>query len=393
MSTLGGHPRRFYAAAIGIGASFATITVAVPLQVEALDGRSGLAGAVLAGTTVSIALGAIAAGFVAPRIGGGPRTLALALLVSGAGNLSLLATSSVAGTAVAGALVGAGIGMFWVSSQLVLGRTSGDSGSATGFLSHYAAYMAGAVVGSSLTGGVVAGAERAGLTTTDGIRLSALVGVGAAGAALVVWRPLTVSSVREARPTRRVSPSRHLTVQAPDLLLVGGLALLLPLAPVVLAHGYRLGPFVIGLVMSALSLARIVGTFAARALIRACGTRRTILILLCGAGTLSLLLCLALTASVFVAILLATTLTAAGAWPLVVDSAQARVPPDSRHGLTVVWNAREYGVLASSTLVGGWLLGAVGSPVPLFALAAVLIVAAAACSAVVCRRPVFAPAL
>ncbi len=393
MNTFGGHPRRFYAAAIGIGASFATITVAVPLQVEALDGRSALAGAVLASGTAAIALGAIAAGLLAPHVGGGRRTLALSLLVSGAGNLTLAATSSIAGTAVACVLVGTGIGMFWVSSQIVLGRGSGATGSETGFLSHYAAYTLGAVAGSVLTGVVVAAAERATLSTTDGIRLASLVGVGGACAAFLLWRPLTARTQTEASRTLRMSASRHLAIQTPDLLLVGALALLLPLTPIVLAHGYRLGPFTIGLVMSGLSLAKIAGTVTAGALLRARGARRAILILLTSAGVLCLLLCLALSASVFVAVLLATTLAAAGSWPLVVDSAQARVPPEGRHALTVVWNVREYGVIAGATLVAGWLFGAVGSPAPLFALAAVLIAAAAACSLIVSRRPVFAPAV
>jgi MFS family permease len=188
-----------------------------------------------------------------------------------------------------------------------------------------------------------------------------------------------------------VRPARHLVLQAPDLLLVAALALLLPLAPVVLAHGYHLGPLVIGLVMSSVSVAKIAGTFTARAFARTGGHRRSIPVLLAGGGGLCLLLCLALDAPLFVAALLATTLLAAGAWPLVVDSAQARVPPESRHGLTVAWNAREYGVIAAGTLLAGWLLGALGRPEPLFALAAVLIAAAAACAAVVLRRPVWTP--
>jgi hypothetical protein len=81
----------------------------------------------------------------------------------------------------------------------------------------------------------------------------------------------------------------------------------------------------------------------------------------------------------------------AGAWPIVVDSAQARVPPEGRLGLTVVWNAREFGVIAAGTVLAGWLFGAFDTPVPLFALAAALIGGAAICSAIVLRRPVWRP--
>jgi predicted MFS family arabinose efflux permease len=178
-------------------------------------------------------------------------------------------------------------------------------------------------------------------------------------------------------------------VQVPDLLLVAGWALLLPLAPVVLSEGYGLGPLAIGVVMSALSVAKIGGTFVARALSRRRGPRRTTVVMLAGAAALCLSLCIAGGASVFVAVLLATTVATAGAWPLVVDAAQARVPPERRQGLSVVWNAREYVVVAAATFVAGRVLGAFSSAAPLFVLAAILIAAAALVAAAVTRRPVW----
>jgi MFS family permease len=384
--------KRFYVAALGVGAAFANMSVAVPLQVTALGGAPALTGALLAAGTLAIAVGAVAAGSVSPRIGGGPRTLALALAVCAAGCAVLAATRSIAGVAVAVALVGVGIGIFWVSSQLVLGGRSGAPGSESAFVVHFAAYTLGAVAGSSLTGATVAVAERAGVATLAAVQLSALVGLSATSIALLLWHPCIVRSAPGRLPASTLTaPGRHLAVQLPDLFLVGALGLLLPLAPLVLARSYGLGPLAIGFVMGGVSLAKIAGTFTAGTLTRSGGHRRSIVILLAGGASFCLLLCLALGTSLFVTVLLATTLLVAGAWPIVVDSAQARVPPEGRLGLTVVWNAREFGVIAAGTVLAGWLFGAFDTPVPLFALAAALIGGAAICSAIVLRRPVWRP--
>jgi MFS family permease len=386
--------KRFYVAAMGVGASFASISVAVPLEITALGGAPALTGALLAGGTLAIAVGAVTAGAVSQRVGGGPRTLALSLVLTAAGSVVLGATGSTAGVAVAAALVGIGIGIFWVSSQLVLGGRSGAPGSESGFVVHFAAYTLGAVAGSSLTGATVAVAEHLGLGTAPAVRVSSLVGVVASVVTLFLWRPC----IRRADPGRvspraLARPARHLAVQLPDLLLVAALGLLLPLCPVVLARSYGLGPLSIGLVMAGVSLAKIAGTFTAGSLTRSRGQRGSLVILLGGGGVLCVLLCLSLAAPLFIIVLLATTLLAAGAWPIVVDSAQARVAPEGRLGLTVLWNVREYGVIAVGTIVAGTLFGLFDSAVPLFGVAGLLIVAAAACAAVVLRRPVWAPAV
>jgi hypothetical protein len=171
---------------------------------------------------------------------------------------------------------------------------------------------------------------------------------------------------------------KTLALQVPDLLLVGALALLLPLAPVVLARDFQLAPFSIGLVMAGVALSKIAGTLAARLLVNASGTRRTIFILLAGGATLSLLLCVEITVSLFVMLLFATALLTTGAWPLVVASAQARVEPEARRTLTVAWNTREYLLIATMTAVSGWLLSRVGSSAPGFVLAALMFGLAAA---------------
>ncbi len=143
--------------------------------------------------------------------------------------------------------------------------------------------------------------------------------------------------------------------------------------------------------MGAVALSKIAGTFAAQAISHLSGQARAIVLLLASGASFCLTLCVALTVSVFVAALLATALAATGAWPLVVDSAQARVEPDRRRGLTVLWNVREYSVIAAATLASGWLFGAFGTPAPLFVIAAVLFAAAAVSSVGVLRRPVWLP--
>jgi MFS family permease len=391
--TAGRHPpASFFVAAFAVGVSFANTAVAVPLLALSFHGEAALAGGLLAVGTISIAFGAVVGGVVSRRAGGGARALVLALAVSGAGGVVLVLSVSVVLVALASAFVGLGVGIFWVASQLILGRRSGEPGSERGFLAHYAAYTFGAVLGSGATGGMAALGMHAGLAHLAAIRLSALFAIGAVSAALALWWPHAVRTEAAARPGQlSMAPVRHLAIQSSDLLLVSALGFLLPLTPVVLAKSYHLGTLTIGLLMAAVSLAKIVGTFAARALSRASGKRTAILLLLAGAAAFCSMLSLTPTAPVFVAALLVTALAGTGAWPLVVDSAQARVRPEARHGLTVLWNAREYGVIAAATACSGWLFGVFGTPVPLFVLAALLIAGAAVSSGAVLKRPVWHP--
>jgi MFS family permease len=391
MTGAGLPPRRFFLAATAVGLAFANTAVAVPLLVLALHGNPALVGGLLGAATISVALGAVAGGAAARRAGG-TRALALALALVTAGSSLLALATRVGLVAAAATLVGAGVGIFWVASQLVLGRRSGGPGSERGFLLHYATYTFGAVVGSSMTGAVAALGTLAGLGHATAIRASAALAAVTLLAALVAWWPCARRRGAEPRPNRlRIGPARHLGLQSSDLLLVAALGMLLPITPVVLARGYHLSPFVIGLVMGVVSLAKIAGTGTARVLSRASGHRSTILFLLGGAAAFSSLLTIALTPAAFVAALLVTALAGTGAWPLVVDSAQARVPPDRRHGLTVLWNAREYTVIAAATAGSGWLLGVFGTPKPLFVVAALLIAAAAVRSRAVLGRPVWRP--
>lgn len=383
-------PRRFYAVAVGAGFAFANMAIAVPLHVVATGAKAAVAGDVLAASTIAVAAGALLAGRIGSHSGPGPRLLRVALAVCVAGSLTLVAATGVALLALGSCVVGLGIGIFWVASQLILSRRAGETDGAHAFLFHYAAYTFGTVAGSSLTGGFASGARALGLATLTGIRASSLLAVAVALVALALWRACAAFARGAAPPPAAAEQSsRQLVVQVPDLLLVTALALLLPLAPVVLSREFGLAPFAIGLVTGGVALSKIAGTFVARLIARASGPRRTILILLAAGASFCLLLCSALTLSLFVTTLFATALAATGAWPLVVDAAQARVEPAARRSLAVRWNAREYGLIAVTTAVSGWLLTTLGSAIPLFALAAFLFACAAASAAILLRRPVW----
>ena len=383
-------PRRFYAVAACVGFAFATMAIGVPLHVVAVGAKAAVAGDVLAAATVAVALGALLAGRLGRRAGGASRLLAAAVGVVGTGSLVLVAATRVTLLAGGAVVVGLGIGMFWVASQLVLSRRAGEPDGAQAFLFHYAAYTFGTVIGSTTTGALASGAGALGLRTLVGIRAASLLAFAGAVAASLVWRACASFAADAVDGGRAAAPAGpRWTVQVPDLLLVSALALLLPLAPVVLAREFRLSPFSVGLVMGFVAVAKVAGTFVARFVTRVSGPRRTILILLAAGAAFCLLLCSALTLSLFVTSLLATALAATGAWPLVVDAAQARVEPAARRSLAVRWNAREYALIAVATAASGWLLTELGSAIPVFALAAVLFGAAAASAAVALRRPVW----
>jgi MFS family permease len=382
--------RRFYFVAGSAGFAFANMALSVPLHVVATGGKPAVAGNVLAVGTLAIACGALSAGAVGPRVGGGSRLLAVALAIIGLGSLTLSGAAGLGLLAAGATILGAGIGMFWVASQLILSRRAGEPDSGHGFLSHYAIYTLGGLVGSGLTGAFAGGARALGFAEVTGIRASSALALVGVLVALSLWRGVAVATpgVAVAKP-QPATPSRGLAVQVPDLLLVAALALLLPLAPVVLSRHFGLSPFAIGLVTAGVAGSKIAGTVAARLIARGSGPRRTILLLLGGGAVFCVVLCAALTLSLFVTALFATALATTGAWPLVVDAAQARVEPAARRSLTVRWNVREYALIAATTLVSGWLLTTLGSAIPLFALAAFLFACSAGSAAILLRRPVW----
>jgi MFS family permease len=386
--------RGFYPVATLSGLSFGVLAVAVPLHVAALHRPASLAGQLLASVTVAVALAALGAGAVGRMVGSARNLLVASIAISGAGQAILLAASSTAVMVFGTAAVGAGIGLFWVSSQSLLGRSSGGDDSERAFAHHFAAYTCGVAAGSALVGLVAAAARHTGIHEADAIRLSYSLGLGAMLLALVLWRPRRQRDSAVPRRLRPRTSPQAVAVQLPDLLLVSALAMMMPLTPIVLLRDFHLAPYLVGLTVGCVQAGKIGGAFAGRAITRDRGHRRAILVLLGAGACLSLALCAsttALGAPVFVLALIATAFVATGAWPLIVDSALARIEPDTRPSITVTWNAFEYGVIAAVTALSGWLLASMGSPELLFALGAALLAAAAVSAGIVLRLPVYAP--
>ena len=388
------NPRRgFYPVAALSGLSFGVLAVAVPLHVAAMHRPASLAGQLLASVTVAVALAALGAGVVGRMVGSARNLLVTSIAVTACGQAVLMSASSTARMVVGTALVGAGIGLFWVASQTLLGRSSGRDDSERAFAHHYAAYTLGVAAGSAIVGIVAAVVRHAGIGEADAIQLSYGLALAAMLLALVLWRPRRERDAvpRGLRP--RTSP-QAVAMQLPDLLLVSALAMMLPLTPIVLLRDFHLAPFVVGLTVACVQAGKIGGAFAGRIITRESGHRRAILLLLGAGAVLSLALCASTTtlgAPLFVLALIATSFVATGAWPLIVDSALARIEPDTRPNVTVTWNAFEYGVIATVTALSGWLLASLHSPELLFALGAALLAAATVSAGFVLRLPVYAP--
>jgi MFS transporter len=386
--------RRFFAAAGLSGMAFGVLAVAVPMHVAALHRPASVAGQLLASVTIAVALGALAAGPLGRLVGSARNVLAVSMAVSAAGQLVLLAVAETTPMLAGTVLVGLGIGLFWVSSQTLLGKASGSKGSERNFAYHYAAYTLGVAGGSALAGIAVGVLRSAGADETLAVRMSYAVGAAATLAALGLWRP---ERYRREDVPRQVHPrvaAGGVAMQLPDLLLVAALALMLPLAPLVLVRQFHLAPLVVGLTFAAVQGGKVAGTLAGRITCREHGHRVAILALLAAGAVLSLLLSIStdvLGAPLFIAVLIATAFVTTGAWPLIVDSALARTAPADRPGATVTWNVCEYGVIAVMTAMSGWLLASFHRPALLFTLGAAFLAASAAAAAVVLLRPVYTP--
>jgi hypothetical protein len=386
--------RRFFAAAGLSGMAFGVLAVAVPMHVAALHRPASVAGQLLASVTIAVALGALAAGPLGRLAGSARNVLAVSMAVSAAGQLVLLTVAETTPMLAGTVLVGLGIGLFWVSSQTLLGKASGSKGSERNFAYHYAAYTLGVAGGSALAGVAVGVLRSAGADETLAVRMSYAVGAAATLAALGLWRP---ERYRRDDVPRQVHPrvaAGGVAMQLPDLLLVAALALMLPLAPLVLVRQFHLAPLVVGLTFAAVQGGKVAGTLAGRITCREHGHRVAILALLAAGAVLSLLLSIStdvLGAPLFIAVLIATAFVTTGAWPLIVDSALARTAPADRPGATVTWNVCEYGVIAVMTAMSGWLLASFHRPALLFTLGAALLAASAAAAAVVLLRPVYTP--
>jgi MFS family permease len=379
--------RALVSSALGAGISYSNLAVALPLVVLAEHGSAFLAGALLGANTVAFSLGALSA-LALRRAESGVVT---GLAAIAAGDLLFIA-SSARGELVAGALVhGVGMGLFWVGVQASLGRRSGESGSQRAFVLQYVVYISGSAAGAALTGGCIALLRTLGAAHATSIRLSFAVGTAASLLAL----PPAVAWLRRATaaPTARLraAPLRGFALQLPDLLLVAAMGMLLNLAPVVLTHDFRFTPLAVGGVSGAVAAAKIGGSITAGRVAVAAGSRRAVGAMLGGSAVAAAVLAGTHHALLYVSLTVATAFLAIGVWPIVVDGALARVLPEERHGLSIVWNVREYAAIAATTALGGFLLDVSGRPTMLLALAAVLLATAAVSALAVLGRPVYGP--
>lgn len=380
--------RALVASALGAGISYSNLAVALPLLVLAEHGSALLAGALLGANTIAFSLGALLALGLRRAEGG----VAAGLAAIAAGDLLLIAAPT-RGALVVGALVhGAGMGLFWVGVQASLGRRSGETGSQRAFVLQYVVYIAGSATGGAVTGGCIAVLRAVGVAHATSIRLSFVVGATASLLALppaVAWLRSAAHMVRA--PRLRPPPFRGFALQLPDLLLVAAMGMLLNLAPVVLSDDFRFTPLAVGMVSGAVAAAKIGGSVTAGRLAHAAGSRRTVGAMLAGSAVAAAVLAGTHQAYLYVFLTVATAFLAIGVWPVVVDGALARVSPEERHGLSIVWNVREYAAIAATTALGGYLLDVSARPTLLLALAAVLLATAAVSALAVLDRPVYAP--
>jgi predicted MFS family arabinose efflux permease len=159
----------------------------------------------------------------------------------------------------------------------------------------------------------------------------------------------------------------------------------------VLDHIFRLRPFAIGVVSAAIAAAKIGGSFTAGRIALRTGSRWAVGSMLGGSALAASVLVGTHQAWLYVLLTVAAAFLAIGVWPVVVDGALARVSPEDRHGLAVVWNVREYAAIASTTALGGYLLDVSDRPTLLLALVAALLASAAIAALAVLARPVYAP--
>jgi len=379
--------RALVASALGAGIAYSNLAVALPLVVLAEHGSAFLAGGLLGANTVAFSLGALFA-LALRRAESG---VVAGLGAIAAGDLLFLA-SSARGELVAGALVhGIGMGLFWVGVQASLGRRSGQTGSQRAFVLQYVVYIAGSATGAALTGACIALLRWLGATHAMSIRLSFAIGVASSLLALphaIAW----LRNATAAPPARlRPEPLRGFALQLPDLLLVAAMGMLLNLAPVVLTDDFRFTPLAVGGVSGAVAAAKICGSITAGRVAIATGSRLAVGAMLGGSAVAAAVLAGTHQAFLYVSLTVATAFLAIVVWPLVVDGALARVLPEERHGLSIVWNVREYAAIAATTALGGFLLDVSGKPTLLLALAAALLAIAAVSALAVLRRPVYEP--
>ena len=371
--------------ALATGVSYGNLAVALPLLVLANDGSPSLAALLLAAHTIAFSVGALCARALRRAETG----VVLGLMAMAGGDLALTLAPAVGVLAVGAVVNGVGMGLFWVGVQAWLGRRSGVDGSQRAFVRQYALYVFGTASGAAVTGLAVAATRRLGVPEATSISLTFLVGAAATVLVLphmIAW----LSRITAASPERpRLHPFLGLALQAPDLLLVAAMGMLLSLVPIVLSDVYALSPLTIGIASGCIAAAKIAGSLIAGGCAVALGSRATVGSMLVGSGLAAAMLVATDHALIFVVFTVAATFFGIGVWPIVVDGALARVSPCERPELTVVWNVREYAMIAATTAGGGLVLDMTGGPTATFGLAATLLFAAALAALAVLRRPVY----
>jgi MFS family permease len=380
--------RALVASAVGAGISYSNFAVALPLLVLAEGGSAFLAGALIGVETVAFSLGALAS-LALRRTQSG---VAVGLAAMTAGDALFIASPGHAALATGALVHGVGMGLFWVGVQAALGRRSGASGSERAFVLQYVVYIAGSASGAALTGASIALLRTLGVSHSTSIRLSFAVGGTAALLALpsaLAWRRRGIDAVRA--PRLRPPPLHGLALQLPDLLLVAAMGMLLSLTPIVLRNDFSFGPLAIGVVAGAVAAAKIGGSVTAGRITHAAGSRWTVAAMLGCSAAAAAVLAGTHQALLYILLTVATAFLAIGVWPIVVDGALARVSPDERHGLSIVWNVREYAAIAATTALGGYLLDISARPTLLLALASALLATAAVSAFAVLDRPIYEP--
>ena len=165
------------------------------------------------------------------------------------------------------------------------------------------------------------------------------------------------------------------------------MGLMLNFVPVVLTHVFHFKPLAVGAVAGGGAAAKIFGSLTASRLARVAGSRRAVGAMLGGSALAAAVLAGTHQAWLYVALTLASTFLAIGVWPVVVDGALARVSPEERHGLAVVWNVREYVAIAAATVLGGYLLDLSARPTLMLIAASGLLAIAADLGAGRARPP------
>lgn len=376
--------------------AFSNFTVGLPLLLGAAGRPVALASTLLATETCATALGALLARFLSTRPRGGPNRLVLSLALVTAGGVVLACIAWTPALFLGAGVVGCGVGMFWVASQGIMGVYAGTAGSERAFLRHYGSFTAGGIVGSVVTGVLAIQLEGLGVDPGTAARFTLGLGATAVAVGWVFWSPRHLPGARPGFMAPRLE-RRFLVcgmrMQTADLLLVAGMAMQVPLAPIVLVGAFELSTPAVGGVLAATGIAKVVGAVVARRLVGGFGSRGAVPGMLGTGGLMCLLLSLQTTPAVFVATLLVAVGATGGIWPVIVDAAQARTELDRRDHLAAGWNVREYAVISGMTAIGGWAYGTWDQTAPLFLLSALLILLALRAAVVVLRLPIVTPHL